>query len=230
MSNNQKQNDMKMKLLILTILLPACLITGKSTAQSFSFWDLFGQQGKKKKLMAAQVSGIYAYLDALKGGYNIMHNGLDLAQELKGGTFALHSDYFSSLEQVSPVVQQNPKGEAITKLYQELTQRLNMEISWQKKQGLLKSNELTYLEKVSANLSKLWAQDMAELNDLLTPGKLQLTDQQRLDRLDKLYAGMKDKVTFAASFTAKTRALSLNRMRAKAENEQIQKLYGIPKP
>ncbi|MEO3402799.1 hypothetical protein AAFN85_02790 [Mucilaginibacter sp. CAU 1740] len=221
---------MKMKSLILTILLPACLIAGKSRAQSFSFGDLFGQQGKKKKLMAAQVGGIYTYLDALKGGYNIMHHGLDLAHELKGGTFGLHSDYFSSLEQVSPAVQQNPKGEAITKLYQELRQRLNTEIIWQKKQGLLKSNELAYLEKVSANLSKLAEQDMAELKDLLTPGKLQLTDQQRLDRLDKLYAVMKDKAAFAASFTAKTRALSQNRQRAKAENEQIRKLYGIPKP
>ncbi|OOQ60016.1 hypothetical protein [Mucilaginibacter pedocola] len=221
---------MKTKLFLLPILFTIGLTAGGAKAQSFSFGDLFGQQGKKEKLMAVQVGGIYIYLAALKGGYNIMHKGLDLADELKGGTFGLHTGYFNSLEQVSPVVQQNPKGKAITGLYNELSNRLNSETSWQKKQQQLKPAELAYLEKVAANLVKLAGQDMAELNELLTPGKLQLTDQQRLDRLDKLYAAMKDKAAFAASFAAKSRSLAQNRQRAKAENEQIRKLYGNPHP
>jgi len=199
----------------------------QAKAQSISFSDLFGQQGKKKKLMAEQVGGIYTYLAAIKGGYSIMHSGLDLAHELKGGTFSLHTNYYTSLEQVNPVVKQDPKGKAIAQLYNELNSRFSAELSWQKKQGMLKPDELAYLQKVSENLIRLADKDLAETTDLLTPGKLQLTDQQRLDRLDKLYASMKDKAAFAASFTAKSRALAQNRQRAKAEKLQIQKLYGI---
>ncbi|MEO3404990.1 hypothetical protein AAFN85_13875 [Mucilaginibacter sp. CAU 1740] len=220
---------MKTKLCLVLIFFSAGMTAGRANAQSYSLGDLFGQQGKKEKLMAAQVGGIYTYVSALKSGYNIMHNGLNLADELKGATFGLHTGYFNSLQQVT-VVQQNPKGKAVTDLYKELSNRLNSEISWQKKNELLKPAELAYLEKVAKNLIKLAGQDMAELNDVLTQGKLQLTDQQRLDRLDKIYAGMKDKAAFAASFAAKTHSLSQNRQRAKAENEQIRKLYGNPQP
>lgn len=208
-------------------MLLTVILTTELKAQSFSFGDLFGQQGKKEKLMAAQVGGIYTYLSALKGGYSIMHNGLDLAQELKGGTFGLHTRYFNSLEQVNPAVRQNPKAIAISDLYAQLNHDLNAEISWQKKQQLLKPNELAYLSTVSSNLLKLADRDLAALNDLLNSGKLQLTDEQRLNRLDKLFASMKDKAAFAASFTAKSRALAQNRQRAQTEKEQIQKLYGI---
>ncbi|MFD0765404.1 hypothetical protein ACFQZI_11120 [Mucilaginibacter lutimaris] len=202
-------------------------IAFQAQAQSLSFSDLFGQQGKKKKLMAEQVSGIYTYLAAIKGGYSIMQNGLDLSHELKGGTLGLHTSYYNSLQQVNPVVKQEPKGKAIADLYGELSNRFSTELSWQKKQRVLKANELSYLEKVSDNLIRLAGKDLAETNAVLTPGKLQLTDQERLDRLDKLYAAMKEKAGFAASFTAKSRALAQNRQRAKAEKTQIQKLYGI---
>jgi hypothetical protein len=68
---------------------------------------------------------------------------------------------------------------------------------------------------------------MASTTDGLTPGKLQLTDPQRLDRLDKLYDLMKDKAAFASSFTSKCRQLAISRQRAKADKERLKKLYGI---
>jgi hypothetical protein len=206
----------------------AVLCTFSTSMASAQFLGgFFSQQSQKEKLMAEQITGLQLYLGAIKGGYRIAQIGLTTAHELKNGTFSLHSDYFSSLEQVSPVVQNNPKGKAIAELYQQLVSQFDTELRWQKQQGQFSAAELTNLQKVADNLKKLAATDMAELTDVLTPGKLQLTDEQRLLRLDKLYAAMKDKTAFTASFTGKCRQLTIGRQRAKTDRDQLRKLYGI---
>jgi len=187
----------------------------------------FSQQSTREKLMAEQIVGYETYLGAIKGGYNIAEKGLNTAHELKNGTFGLHTAYFNSLERVSPAVQNNPKGRAIADMEQQIVTLFTTEISWQQKEKLLSPAELTYLQNVYAGLLKKCKDDLGELADVLTPGKLQLTDQQRLDRLDKLYAAMKDKLAFAGSFTGKCRKLATGRQQAKQDREQLKKLYGI---
>lgn len=196
-------------------------------AQAQFLGGFFSQQRQKKKLMAEQIAGLQLYLGAISNGYHIAQNGLHTAHDLKNGTFNLHSAYFHSLQQVSPVIQNNPKGKAIAECYQQLNRQLNTELRWQKQQAQLSATEFANLEKVAGNLKKLATADMVELGDVLTPGKLQLTDEQRLNRLDKLYAAMKDKAAFAASFTGKCRQLALSRQRAKGDRDQLRKLYGI---
>jgi hypothetical protein len=197
------------------------------TAQAQFLGGFFSQQGQKKKLMAEQVAGLQVYLGAISSGYHIAAAGLTTAQQLKNGTFSLHTAYFNSLEQVKPVIQHDPKGIAIAELCQQLNGQFAGELRWQKQAGQLSAAELANLQNVAANVQKLAAADMTELADVLTPGKLQLTDEQRLQRLDHLYAAMKDKAAFAASFTAKCRQLALSRKRAQADRETLRKLYGI---
>lgn len=209
------------------IWLLALICFSAVSAQAQFLGGFFSQQSQKEKLMAEQVTGYQLYLNAITGGYHIAQTGLNTAHDLKNGTYNLHTAYFSSLEQVSPVVQNNPKGKAIADLYTQLNRQFDQELQWQKQQQQLSTMELANLQKVAANMKKLSDADMAETTDVLTPGKLQLTDEQRLARLDKLYAAMKDKAAFTASFTGQCRQLALARQRSKADREQLRKLYGI---
>lgn len=187
----------------------------------------FNQQSTKRKIMAEQIADLEIYQQALKKGYHIAESGLNTAHDLKNGTFGLHTAYFNSLEQVNPVVANDPKGKAILDLQSGLISLFDTEISWQQKEKLLKVNELDYLQDVYDNLLNECKKNIDELNLVLTPGKMQLTDQQRLDRLDHLYASMKDKYAFAGDFVAKCRKVALNRQQAIKEREQLKKLYGI---
>lgn len=210
---------------LMMILMVAGLYPGYSQAQFVG--GFFSQQSTQRKLMAEQIAGWQVYLGALKTGYHITETGLNSAHDLKNGTYGLHTAYFNSLEQINPAVQNNPKGKAIVAISQQIAQTFTNEISWQQKEKQLTANEMTYLQKVADNLLNACKTDLSELNDVLSPGKLQLTDQQRLDRLDKLYAAMQDKQAFAGSFTAKCRRLALARKQDKANRDQIKKLYGI---
>jgi hypothetical protein len=187
----------------------------------------FSQQATKKKLMLEQIAGLEIYLQGIKGGYMITENGLNVAHELKNGTFGFHAAYINSLEQVNPLVHSDPKGKAVYDMHQQLVRVFDTEVAWQQKKRLLNGKELAYLQAVYVNLLKESRKDIDELDAVLTPAKLRLTDQQRLERLDRIYGKMKDKYAFAHYFTAKCRKLATARLKAKQENKQLRKLYGI---
>ena len=200
---------------------------GLMQAKAQFLGGFFSQQSQKEKLMAAQIADLGIYLHDIKDGYGIAEKGLNTAHELKNGTFGLHAAYFNSLWRVSPAIQSDPKGNAIADLQQQIIHVFSGEISWQQQQRLLQPEELTYLQNVYDNILKACKKDMDELTLVLTSGKLQLTDQQRLERLDHLYDAMKDKYAFAGYFTTKCRKLATGRQQAQREKEQLKKLYGI---
>jgi hypothetical protein len=207
-------------------LLPLLTLTGRKVQAQFP-GGFFGQQSKQRKLMGEQIAQYEVYLGAIRTGYKISETGLKTAQELKNGTFNLHNAYFTSLKQINPVIQNNPKGKVISGMNRQTQQLLDEETSWQQQQKLLSVKEISYLQKVQTNLVAKCQQDMEERTQVLSPGKLQLTDAQRLSRLDKLYDSMKDKFSFAGSFTAKCRKLALARKQNRQDNDQLKKLYGI---
>jgi len=187
----------------------------------------FSQQAAKKRLMLEQIAGIGLYLQGINGGYQIADKGLKAARDLKNGTFGFHTAYFNSLTEVSAVVQSDPKGKMIYDLHRQLARIFDREVAWQQKEKLLNEGELAYLRSVYANLLKRSKEDLDALEAVLTPGKLELTDQQRLERLDSLHKRMRDKYAFAGYFTAKCRKLAMARIKANQEKEQLRKLYGI---
>ena len=211
----------KLTMILIMSILNAAGIYAQGTG------GFFDQQSSKEKLMLTQIAELQVYASTIKSGYNITEKGLNTASELKNGTFNLHNAYFSSLQQVSPAVASNPKGKAITDMEQKIVTLFTAEISWQHNNKLLHPNELTYLQQVYTNLVSKINLDRQELTDVLAPGKLQMTDAQRLDRLDKLYATTQDKYAFTCSFTAKCRKVALQRQAEQQQKNQLKQLYGI---
>lgn len=216
-----------MKTLMKTLLFFPLTSLSFHQAQAQFLGGFFSQQSQQRKLMAQQIAQYEIYLGAIKTGYHITETGLNTAHDLKNGTFSLHSAYINSLDQVNPLIQNSPKGKAIAELNSQTLKLFSDEITWQQHANLLTTTEMSYLQKVRDNLAAKCQLDRNELLQVLTPGKLQLTDAQRLDRLDKLYERMKDKYAFAGSFTTKCRKLALSRKQNQQDNDQLKKLYGV---
>ncbi len=205
-----------------TIFIPLLALVIPVQAQG-----IFNQQASKRKVIMEQIVGLEIYARALEKGYNITKDGLSGAHDLKNGTFELHADYIQSLSQVNPAVTSNPKVKAITALQQQIIRVFDAEADWQKKQQALSAAELSNLQKVYVNLLAAGRSDLQELELVITPGKLQLTDEQRLERIDKLYADMADRYNFACTYTRQCRQVATRRIREQQENGQLKQLYGI---
>ena len=187
----------------------------------------FNQQSSRVRLMFAQIAGYETLLQGLKRGYQITENGLNTVHELKGGTFDLHQAYFNSLQQVNPATGSNPKAQAIVGIRQQIAQVFTRELTWQQQQNILTAAEINYIRQVYRNLMNKCREEMDEVTMVLTPGKLQLTDQQRLERLDLIYTTMQDQSAFSISFTTRCRQMAASRQRARKNNDQLKTLYGI---
>lgn len=89
--------------------------------------------------------------------------------------------------------------------------------------------EIDYLGKVYINLFNESLKSLDELAMVITSGKLRMSDDERLQAIDKIYLSVEEQYTFLKEFTNNTNLLSLQRKAEKAEIEMSRRLYGLTK-
>ena len=187
----------------------------------------FSQQQTKIKTMLEQIVAYETTLHELKNGYSVAQHGLSSLHDLKNGTFTLHQNYFNSLAAVAPAVKNNPKIKGTTDLLDQVEETFDNALIWQKDKKMLSADEIAYMQKVYSHLLDECNKDIDELSLVTTDGKMQMKDEERISKLDKLYAGMEQKYSFARSFCDKGYAIAYQRNADKAGNLTLKKLYDL---
>jgi hypothetical protein len=175
--------------------------------------------------MMNQVAGLETYLTSMKSVYRTTSNGLNTINNLKTGSFSLNQNYFNSLKNVSPAVKNNPKIKAIGDLQQQIQAAFNNALSWQQNKGALTNDEISYMKSVYSSLLTECGTDLTELNMVITNGQVQMTDDQRIRKIDQLYTDMQQKYSFSQSFTGKAYGLANSRINDKSSKQTLQTLY-----
>lgn len=209
-----------------TICAVSCLlvlIATEGKAQSFSFSDLFGQGSKELKNMLQQIAALNAFETSVRQGYNMLHSEWSAIGNWKNGEFNLHQSYYTSLSNVNHVVKNSTDLASIQSQQQSIISQLN---SINNVQGL-SANEQSYVNAVAQNVISQCNNDLEELQKVLNPGQLTLSDDERIKRISQLTRRLQDKYLFTCNFTAQVKLLALSRIQ---ENDQLQTergLYGI---
>src|SRR3954469_10258998 len=94
-----------MKTILLVIA--TVLLFQSADAQTWDEW--FKQKKTQKKYLVQQIAALRVYLDYLKKGYAVVHNGLNTIEHIKNGNFNLDRDFFSSLKNVNPAIKNTAK-------------------------------------------------------------------------------------------------------------------------
>jgi hypothetical protein len=205
-----------MKRFFILCILTFCI----ASARSQGFSNFFSQKEADIKYMLQQIAALQVYIGYAEKGYSIAEKGLHFIGELKKGEYDLHSAFFSSLSLV------NPNISKYTKVADIITYQLAI-ISGLKKIIQVKNMspaEMSYLQTVSANMSAACKKSLNALINLLTDGTYQMTDNERITRIDALYADMKDKYAFTQSFGSSANLLAAQRQN---ELDQIQFLKTV---
>nr|WP_067054214.1 hypothetical protein [Mucilaginibacter sp. L294] len=209
---------------ILLILFICCLIN-TTKAQTFSEW--FAQNKTQKKYLIEQIAALKVYAGFLKKGYNIAHDGLTAISDIKNGDFGLHSTYFNSLKAVNPEVAKYPRVADILSL-QEKTRLLCQ--SGKTKASEAKeftSEQKDYFNRVYGRLNSNCLQTLNELEAITTSGKLEMKDDERLQRIDRLYAESQSQYGFAKSFGNDILLLIAEKTKEQNDLQTARTLYGI---
>jgi hypothetical protein len=195
-------------------------------AQAQGIGSFFSQKATQKKYYLEQIAAMQVYLGYLKKGYNTVNNGLTTIHKIKNGEFGLHNDYYTSLKNVNPAFQSSPVVKEIYSIRAAISNEFSKLVKAAKDSGQFTPKELTYIKSVADNLNKEADHDMQQLSMAVTPGQLQLTDDERLKKIEEVNREVKDKYAFTQSFSKKTRWIADQRKLQKKSIDNLKRLHG----
>lgn len=212
-----------MKRILIILLLAGCATSLR--AQNFDEW--FRQKKTQKKYLIQQIAALQVYIDYAQKGYAIAKEGLDIIGNLKEGELGLHTDYFNSLKTVNPELRQYANVSDIMAIQAKIVQRCKQTRRRAQGSNLFNAEEKEYIGRVLDRLLDDCTNVLDELLTVATDGKLEMRDDERLERIDMLYQEMMRQYTFSQSFSNETLLMAISRIKESNETETVRSLHGI---
>lgn len=211
------------KLLLLSLILNG--IASQSFTQTVEEWTQ--QKKTQKKYLLQQIAALHTYIAYAKKGYSIVGKGINTVRNIKKGDFNLHRDFFSSLSNINPQIKNSTKvGDLLVYQYRIIKQTTET-IKGIKQSGQFTQAELDYCNAVFNNLLDDCIKTIDELLTVITPDKLKMKDNERIKRIDMLYADMQDKYAFCSSFADEMGILALHRISEQQDINYSKIINGI---
>lgn len=212
---------MKKKIFISAILLCFVFTAG---AQTWGEW--FNQKNTQRKYLLEQIAALKVYTSYLNKGYNVAKDGTQLIGDIRDGDFSLHKNYFGSLKAVNPAIGKQDKVAAILSMQSAMSRVRQQIISYANENKWLSITERDLVRKRCADLGREAAKDLDELSLLLTEGKLEMTDDERIAGIGKLYISTQDKQALQNRMRKNIFGLTEARQREASDLQTIKSLSG----
>lgn len=166
-------------------------------------------------------------LKNMKNGYQIIFKGYTAVKDISQGNFNLHKTFLDGLMQVSPAVKKYKRIADIISYQLRIAKEYKLAFNRFKEEKQFTIDEIDYLGKVYGNLFNESLKSLDELSMVITSGKLRMSDDERLQAIDKIYLAVEDQYSFLKDFTNNTNMLSLQRKSEQAQIEMSRKLFGL---
>lgn len=208
-------------LLVIATVLCVCA----ASAQTVNEW--VNQKSTQKKYLLQQIAALQVYISYAKKGYNIVSGGINTIRDIKKGDLNLHNTFFSSLKTINPKISRYAKVADIISYQVRIIKLARQTLQSIKEANQFSVEEIEYCKKVLDALLDDCIQSVTELLEIITPDKLQMTDDERLVRIDKLYGDMQDKFTFCNVMSEDIGLLALQRLSEQTEINRSKLINGI---
>ncbi|MFQ6601857.1 hypothetical protein [Flavobacterium sp. C3NV] len=184
-------------------------------------------QAKWRKELLLQIAALQVYIDYAKKGYNLVKKGLNFIGDVKKGEVNLHSDYLGALKKINPKIKKYSRVGEIVLLQLKIIRISNNTFRQLKQDDLFHGDELDYIER---SFDRLFENCNRTLDDLLMvamDAKLEMKDDERIERIDNLYKTMISDYEFCLTFSNEAKILSLSKVSEKNNVELIRTLNGL---
>ena len=193
--------------------------SGRVVAQSAEIQQLL--------LNVEKLAQLKKILSTMKQGYEIVSNGYSAIKDISKGNFNLHEAFLDGLMQVSPSVRKYKKIEEIIIFQTQIVKEFKSAFRRFDASNLFNTNEIKYMGNVYTNLFNKSLQNLDELIMVITAGKLRMSDDERLNAIDRIYIDMGDKLVFLRTFNKENNVLAIQRGREMVDTKVSKKLNGF---
>ncbi|MFC3559495.1 TerB family tellurite resistance protein [Pedobacter jamesrossensis] len=198
------------------LLLAFCL-PFSSNAQSTEIQQLL--------LNVEKLSQFKNILSDMKNGYQILNTGYNAVKNISQGNFNLHEVFIDGLMLVSPEVRKYHKVADIITYQKDIVSEYKTAFNRFKASGTFSEQEITYLSKVYGQLFDQSINNLNALMNVVTSSKLRMSDDERLQAIDKIFIDTQDKLSFLRDFNQQASMLNLQRQKEKNDIQTLQKIY-----
>jgi len=208
---------MKKRVSILMIFFLTAGLTSRVEAQATELAQL--------ALNIEKLAQFKQILSDLKKGYEILSGGYKTIKDLSEGNFNLHKVFLDGLLEVSPTVKKYKRVADIVDYQIMLVKEYKAAFARFKTSGWFSVDELGYINKVYDNLFTLSVKNLDDLLTVVTAKKLRMSDDERLNAIDKIFEDMEDKLVFLRSFNNSNSILMGQRLKESNEVKGMQHYY-----
>ena len=166
-------------------------------------------------------------LDNMYKGYKILTKGYNRIKDIAEGNFNLHQVFLDGLFAVNPSVAKYKRIPDIIRYQSMLIKEYKRAFDKFKGDPNLTPDELKYLERVYSYLAKQSLRNLEELTMIVTANKLRMSDDERIQSIDRIYFDMESKLSFLRYFNNSTQVLVVQRAKESSEVDGMEKLYEV---
>ncbi|NCU05735.1 MAG: TerB family tellurite resistance protein [Chitinophagaceae bacterium] len=165
-------------------------------------------------------------LQNMYDGWKVINKGYTTIKDLSSGNFKLHKNFLDALMEVSPAVKKYRRITDIINYQVLIVRRYKEAFNRFKEDKAFTVKEITYISKVYSSLFDESIKSLDELFMVITAGKMRMTDDERLQAIDRIHARIEDQFLFLETFNSSTSYLSLQRKAEQTEINLSKRIYG----
>ncbi len=209
--------------ILLPLALPLLMVTGPRTnAQSVA--DLVTQLSFDTE----KLTSIKATLQEMYQGYENLEKGYTHIRDIVQGNFNLHKFFLDGLWILSPVVRDDPRITDILNKAYRIALGYKTATSNLYGSGVFSPQELDYIIGVYSSLLQQSLQAAEELTMVSTDNQLRMSDDQRLQALDRIDVTITGQLVFLQQFSNSLSIQAAQRMKEANSINTLKSIYGLP--
>lgn len=206
---------------LLMIFLASAALPEIAAAQSIA------QDLEQLSLDYQKLAGLKSILSQMYKGYQIVSTGYNSVKGVAQGNYSLHQAFLDGLMVVSPTVRKYPRVADIINDQAMLLSEYKSAYGSFRQDKHFNPDELSYMADVYNNLVSQSLQNLDELTMVMADNKLRMSDNERLQAIDRMYATGHEQLVFLRQFNEHTQDLAVARAKEVNDKQTLQKLYGI---
>lgn len=166
-------------------------------------------------------------LDNMYKGYKILDKGYTTIKKIAEGNYTIHELFIDGLMMVNPSIRNYKRIPFIIDYQKLLLKEYQRAYNRFKRDPNFTIEELEYLGNVYKFLFDASLRNIDELMMIITATKLSMSDDERMQAIDRIFFDMEDKVIFLRTFNNNTQLLAIQRARSMNDVRTLRQLYGV---
>lgn len=183
--------------------------------------EFLRQKKTQQRYLLEQIAALKLYAGYAQKGYELVSDGLEVIRGITGGELGLHDAFLSSLKLASPVVRSDSRVAEI----------ITMQLGVLSAAGGLDNNEFLpaedrkYIRAVSAGIRGRCLDELEILLMVITSGRLEMEEKERLSRIGEIYDSMNELYGFLGAFSVEVQGLAAQREQELSELIEVRRVY-----